>query len=107
MMGVLLELIRQKTVDEPIVIMSPKKRENRQQSLVGSPEIKVRFGNKIMRRNTSHKMGTEHTPAPHKYIRCYNCGETGHVQRNCWHQQMLKCNVCGGKGHKSNSCWYA
>ncbi|XP_065315439.1 uncharacterized protein LOC135924313 [Gordionus sp. m RMFG-2023] len=46
-----------------------------------------------------------------KNIRCYACGELGHISRNCvqngamFNKQPIKCNRCGGVGHSSEKCY--
>ena len=36
--------------------------------------------------------------------RCWNCGESNHVARNCRHAHALECHHCGQSGHKQKFC---
>jgi len=38
--------------------------------------------------------------------RCYKCGETGHVVRQCRKQQTVSCYSCGVTGHKQKHCFH-
>ncbi|KAK3886585.1 hypothetical protein Pcinc_009233 [Petrolisthes cinctipes] len=39
-------------------------------------------------------------------IRCYTCGEVGHLSMYCDHQQAPpRCQYCGKLGHKRNQCY--
>lgn len=38
--------------------------------------------------------------------RCYHCGETGHVARQCKNDQTVSCWACGLAGHKRKHCDY-
>ncbi|KAK3095688.1 hypothetical protein FSP39_017619 [Pinctada imbricata] len=35
---------------------------------------------------------------------CYNCGERGHVAKNCRHYGKIQCWECGQTGHKMRHC---
>ena len=100
MMGVLLELVRQKLMNEPIEIPSP----TRQEHSLASPKMRVQIGNRIIHRQ-SNKQVTNTTR--HNQVKCYRCGESGHVSRNCWYAATLRCTICSKTGHKANRCWYA
>ena len=39
--------------------------------------------------------------------RCYQCGETGHLIKQCGLQQTVHCWACGLQGHKSKHCDYS
>lgn len=39
--------------------------------------------------------------------RCYQCGETGHLIKQCGLQQNVSCWACGLTGHKSKHCDYS
>ena len=36
--------------------------------------------------------------------KCWNCGESNHMARNCRHRQSVTCHQCGENGHKSKFC---
>ena len=36
--------------------------------------------------------------------KCWNCGESNHMARNCRHGRTLTCHKCGEQGHKSKFC---
>ena len=38
--------------------------------------------------------------------RCHNCGESGHVIRQCRQQELVSCWSCGQEGHKQKHCNY-
>ena len=35
---------------------------------------------------------------------CYNCGKTGHVQRDCTEESQKVCYNCGVGGHIARDC---
>lgn len=37
-------------------------------------------------------------------VRCYFCGEGGHVKDKCRHGKQIQCNVCKAWGHKAKFC---
>ena len=39
-------------------------------------------------------------------VRCYYCGESGHIQRVCRHGTPVQCWTCGDWGHKAQLCNY-
>jgi hypothetical protein len=41
---------------------------------------------------------------PNDSIKCFYCGETGHVKDKCRHGQQVQCNSCGQYGHKAKFC---
>jgi hypothetical protein len=38
-------------------------------------------------------------------IKCFNCGEVGHMSRNCPHDEIIICTRCNERGHDSFSCF--
>jgi len=48
---------------------------------------------------------TDNSHSAYKHQRtCYQCGEAGHIARDCGHGQSIRCDNCGGYGHKYNAC---
>ena len=49
-----------------------------------------------------------HTPGHHKQsnVRCFFCGESGHVKDTCRHGSKVECHTCGAYGHKAKFCDY-
>ena len=42
----------------------------------------------------------------HRDVKCYICGEKGHMANKCpTVGDGIKCYNCGGRGHKSTECW--
>lgn len=41
--------------------------------------------------------------APYNSIRCYNCGKSGHISRDC-RKQSSRCFTCNRRGHISSEC---
>ncbi|XP_070556686.1 uncharacterized protein [Ptychodera flava] len=44
------------------------------------------------------------TTSTNRRVRCYLCGEEGHIQRVCRHGVSIRCWNCGSLGHKQKSC---
>ena len=40
----------------------------------------------------------------HSNVRCYSCGEKGHIKRDC-EKPEKKCSECGKTGHVAAVCW--
>jgi hypothetical protein len=38
-------------------------------------------------------------------IKCFNCGEVGHMSRNCPHDEIIICTRCNERGHDSFNCF--
>ena len=36
--------------------------------------------------------------------KCWNCGESGHMNKNCWYTTPIQCHYCLAYGHKSKNC---
>ena len=37
-------------------------------------------------------------------LKCYNCGKTGHISRDCKEKKTVKCYNCNKEGHISRNC---
>ena len=48
--------------------------------------------------NPNNTRGTQRNPT------CNNCGEQGHIARNCPNRKS-QCSLCGGLGHITDKCW--
>ena len=48
--------------------------------------------------NPNTTRGTQRNPT------CNNCGEQGHIARNCPNGKS-RCSLCGGLGHMTDKCW--
>ena len=59
------------------------------------------------RPHTQHIQQTRDRRAPERKSEepmCWNCGTTGHTQRQCYHKSPVRCYQCGVYGHKANRC---
>ena len=44
------------------------------------------------------------TPQPARRC-CFNCGQPGHLARNCRSRGSVECYRCGARGHLARNCW--
>ncbi len=47
---------------------------------------------------------TQPYPNRRSDVRCFYCGETGHVKNSCHHGQKVQCHTCKSFGHKAKFC---
>ena len=58
-------------------------------------------------RNSSTRWKRDSTADSKAYApdaHCWNCGESGHVQKVCSHGKPIQCHRCGQTGHKEKNC---
>lgn len=62
------------------------------------------MGNNGYRNNGNWKSNQRPTQQRQQFTdsKCYNCGETGHLQARC---PSIRCQLCRQKGHAANVCW--
>ena len=41
---------------------------------------------------------------PMRQVKCYNCEEEGHIQRDCPHPRKVTCYACKEEGHIQRNC---
>nr|AHC29654.1 gag protein [Human immunodeficiency virus 1] len=72
---------------------------------VGGPSHKARVlaeamsqaNNTIMVQNSNFK-------GPKRIVKCFNCGKTGHIAKNCRAPRKKGCWKCGKEGHQMKDC---
>ena len=42
---------------------------------------------------------------PRSVRRCFNCGQPGHLAKNCRSRGSVECYHCGARGHLARNCW--
>ena len=93
-LGVLLQLLRQKLVQEDL----NSRNTSTPTSPTKSPEMFVRVNGVRTKRNYHGYSNIQ------PYKGCYYCGEEGHVVATCKHGKSLTCFKCYRQGHKANRC---
>jgi hypothetical protein len=75
-----------------------EKSENRDEDSAGScDEIKQNYDD-LKKQDTRYFAGSNIT------IKCYNCGEVGHMSKNCPNELVIICFRCQQNGHNSSEC---
>nr|ARQ22247.1 gag protein [Human immunodeficiency virus 1] len=73
---------------------------------VGGPGHKARVLAEAMSQATSTKilMQNSNFKGQRRIIKCFNCGKTGHIAKNCRAPRKKGCWKCGKEGHQMKDC---
>nr|ARQ22229.1 gag protein [Human immunodeficiency virus 1] len=73
---------------------------------VGGPGHKARVLAEAMSQATNTKilMQNSNFKGQRKIIKCFNCGKTGHIAKNCRAPRRKGCWKCGKEGHQMKEC---
>nr|AID57734.1 gag protein [Human immunodeficiency virus 1] len=73
---------------------------------VGGPGHKARVLAEAMSQATATKvlMQNSNFKGQRKIVKCFNCGKTGHIARNCKAPRKKGCWKCGREGHQMKDC---
>nr|AHA50509.1 gag protein [Human immunodeficiency virus 1] len=72
---------------------------------VGGPSHKARvLAEAMSQTNSAIMMQKSNFKGSNRIVKCFNCGKTGHIARNCRAPRKKGCWKCGKEGHQMKDC---